>query len=288
LLLARRGDLGEAEFEWVIRFFRFIVPGDEIWIEPIWLPRFARVLKFRSSWRGGLLRCAFQVAGSRVACSNFDADIAADILGAQGRFLDSPEQLMLLKRLDQRMQQDRIALYGSQIRDVGCWSKLPDHWVKALARSLDYQLRISPARATDPLTGVSVIEVTDLAASHALAAAILGGMDDMAGAATVLTRYVANHWSYEGLQPLFRAIAAASATQDVSAVNRLLASQRHDALGRSALLEALTLRAGEGLLLDPVFAGAPSYLRLDAVLVAKHLIAQYTFELDKFCEGPAR
>jgi len=42
------------------------------------------------------------------------------------------------------------------------------------------------------------------------------------------------------------------------------------------------------VLYDPVFSGSPSYLRLDSVLVAKHLIAQYTFELDKLCDGPAR
>jgi hypothetical protein len=288
LLLARHGDLGETEFDWIIRFFRFIVPGEQILIDPIWLPRFARVLKFRSSWKGGLGRCAFQIAGSRVACSDLDADIAANILSAQGRFLEPSEQSMLLKRLDGRMQQDRIALYGSQIRDVGCWSKLPDHWLEALERSLDYQLRITPVRTTDPLTGVSVIEVTDLAAAHALAASILGGADHTATAVAVLARYAANHWSYEGLQPLFRALAAALAAQDVSAVDRLLASHRGDAMGRSAVLEALTLRTGDGLLHDPVFSRVPSYLRLDAVLVAKHLIAQYTFELDTLCEGPAR
>jgi len=288
LLLARHGDLGEAEFDWIIRFFRFIVPGEQIWIDPIWLPRFARVLKFPSSWRGGLGRCAFRIAGSRVACSNLDADLAANILSAQGRFLEPSEQSMLLKRLDERMQQDRIALYGSQIRDVGCWSKVPDHWLKALESGLDYQLRITPARATDPLTGVSVIEVTDIAAAHALAASILGGAEGRDRSVAVLTRYTANHWSYEGLQPLIRALATALAAKDVISVDRLLVSQQSDALVRSAVLEALTLRTSEGVLYDPVFSGSPSYLRLDSVLVAKHLIAQYTFELDKLCDGPAR
>ncbi len=288
LLLARHGDLGQAEFDWIIRFFRFIVIGEPIWIDPIWLPRFARVLEFRSSWKGGLERCAFHIAGSHVACSDLDADMAANILSAQGGFLEPSEQSMLLKRLDERMKQDRIALYGSQIRDVGCWSKLPDRWLKALESSLDYQLRIMPARATDPLTGVSVIEVTDIAAAHALAASILGRADEKTRSTVVLARYAANHWSYEGLQPLYRALAVALAAQDAFTVSRLLASQQNDALVRSAVLEALTLRASEGLLHDPVFSSAPSYLRLDAMLVAKHLIAQYTFELDKLCEGPAR
>jgi hypothetical protein len=288
LLLARHGDLRDQDFDLIIRFFKFIVPNsDQVWIDTTWLPRFARLLRLGPAWRNGLWKCAFQQTGSGYLCSSFDADLAANVLAAQARFLTSDERRSLVSHLDSKIPNDRdIALFASQMTDLACWSEIPERWLNGLEGAIDYQIQIEAPRTIDPLTGVTIVEVTDVSVAQALAAATLAEHGSPRSN-MLLLKYAANHWDYAGLEPVYRALAASldDAADSSHAIDpkKTLAALSSDARARIVLLQAMSSRVVDGLLLDRVVSAGPPYWKLDALIAARRQIADFSFDLDAFC-----
>ena len=116
-LLAENDALTSSDFDLLIRYFDWIVPAPEnVWIDMEWLPRFTRLIKLPSSWKAGLWACMSRTPVGDIVCSDFDDDVAADVLGAQGHFLTKAERDVLVNRLDSRVPDtSRIALFARTI-----------------------------------------------------------------------------------------------------------------------------------------------------------------------------
>ncbi|POF27771.1 caspase family protein [Roseibium marinum] len=288
LLLARRGELSAKDFSLIIRRFNLVsINNDMFFIDSIWLPRFARAIPLSDEWETQLWSCALRKPDIDFPCSPFDSGLAAQVLSTQGQYLDDKQLALLVESLDSRMKNDReVSLFGSDIKDLACWVPIPPRWISGLERGVDYDVKIAPPRTADPLTGVQVIEVNDVSAAQALAASFKADHGSSPRTRNLLVRYASNHWSYDGLGIIFRALAQKMYDPEGSLewdLGRSLRSFESDAQARAALLRALLLDRQRDLLQDSLIKDGPSFWRLDAVLAVRKQLAEYRFELDQFC-----
>ncbi|TCL68451.1 caspase family protein [Rhizobium sp. BK251] len=287
LLLAQRGELEQRDLDLIIRRFgMFAVNEDMFFLDETWLPRFARVLPLSDEWKKPLLDCALGSPGNNIQCLPVDSQLAARVLAAQGRFLGGKDLSQLASRLDSRIKQERdIPAYASEMIDLACWTPLPERWVSGLERGVDYDIKVAPPRAADPLTGVQIIEVTDVSVAQALAASLKTRHGSSPMTADLLVKYAANHLSYTGLDIVYRALAQSlSDFDDTTDPVRSLHGLASDAQARAVVLRALSNNMKLGPLTDPRIIAGPRFWRLDAVLAVRKQLGDYQFELDRLCE----
>lgn len=290
LVMARAGELDSQDFDLLIRYFRWIVPEPgNIWIETSWQPAFARVLKFPDSWKTGLWICMTQQLSSH--CSNFDSDQAADILGAQSRFLTTTEQSYLVSRIDAKIANvEDVALFASSLADLICSSKVPQRWISSLTNAIRYDIRISPPSEFDPITGTMIITVTDSATAVALAVALEADTSRRELIDPII-RYSANHNNWQDLGPLrrsldkaFRPLSEVLSAAELSEIQTLLREFRNNAQARSIILEALASNDSLGLLRHPILVSAPSIWKLDASLAVRYKLSRFGFDSNGICQ----
>lgn len=289
LLLARRGELNGRDLDLIIRRYGLLVINhDMFWVDPTWLPRFARVLPLSEEWSTPLWGCVLGTSGKNSSCLPIDASLAARVLAAQGRFLSAEALAQLVLRLDNGIKQDRdVAAYASEMVDLACWTPMPDRWVSGLEKGVEYDIQIAPPRSADPLTGVQIVEVTDVSVAQALSAALRSDHGSSPATINLLVRYASNHFSYAGLDVLYRALAhKLRPTGDPSGFDlvRSLQDFAPDAQARAVLLRALSITRPRSLLTDARIADGSVFWRLDAVLAARRQLGDYQFEEDQYCE----
>ncbi|MER9676060.1 caspase family protein [Mesorhizobium sp. M0208] len=289
LLLARRGELDERDLDLIIRRFGLFVLNDEMFYpDAIWLPRFARVVPLSKEWTTALWNCALDTTGKDPRCLPLDSGLAARVLAAQGRFLSTAALARLVSRLDDSIKDERdIAAYASEMIDLACWAPMPDRWVSGLERGVAYDVQIAPPRAADPLTGVQIIEVTDVSVAQALSASLKSDHGSTSATIDLLKRYASNHFSYAGLDIVYRALAHKLRQMDDPTgldLARSLQDSKSDTQARAVLLRALSIATKLDGLKDARIVEGPGFWRLDAVLAARKQLGDYQFELDHFCE----
>ncbi|MHA7776001.1 hypothetical protein [Roseibium sp. M-1] len=289
LLLARSGGLEERDLDLIIRRFGlFAVSDDLFFLDPTWLPRFARVLPLSEEWTVPLWRCALGKTDNSLPCLPLDSALAARVLAAQGRFLSTQGLAQLVARLDDGIKDQRdVVTYASEIVDLACWAPMPDRWVAGLERGVAYDVQIAPPRAADPLTGVQIIEVTDVSVAQALAASVKSDHGSTPASIDLLIRYASNHLSYTGLDVVYRALAdKLRQTSDPTPFDlaRSLQGSKSSAQARAVLLRALIIATEHDVLKDIRVVSGPRFWRLDAVLAARGQLGDYQFELDQYCD----